>query len=238
MKILGTICARGKSKGVKNKNIRNLVGKPLIAYTIEYLKEWGKADRIVCSTDSKEIADIAMEYGAEVPYMRPAELATDTASKLLVLQHIVKFCEKQENIKYDIIVDLDPTAPLRKKMFVQEAFKKFVESDANNLYSVCKAHKNPYFNIVEVNENGYAHLCKDSNIVCRQDAPLAYNVNASIYIYRRDFLMNTNTLHSNKTIIYEMPEIASTDIDREIDFKFVEFLLEKEVFKFDWTNIP
>lgn len=233
MKILGTICARGGSKGVKNKNIRNLLGKPLIAYTIEYLKKWGKADRIVCSTDSETIADIARKYGAETPCMRPPELATDTASKLRVLQHIVNVCEQQDNSQYDIIVDLDPTAPLRKRIFLEEAFKQFVESDANNLHSGCKSRRNPYFNMVELDKNGYFHLCKDSSVVRRQDAPLVYDLNASMYIYKRDFLLHTNTLHSDKTIIYEMPDIASIDIDREIDFLFVEFLLKSGVFTFD-----
>lgn len=233
MKILGTICARGGSKGVKDKSIRNLAGKPLIAYTIEYLKRWGKAERIVCSTDSERIADIAKKYGAEIPILRPSELATDTASKIDALKHIVEFCEKQDNSKYDIIVDLDLTAPLRKKIFLEEAFEKFLKSDANNLYSVNKARKNPYFNMIELDEKGYAHLSKQGNVVRRQDAKLVYEMNASIYIYKRDFLLNTNSVHSNKTIIYEMPDIASIDIDNEIDFLFIEFLLNNEVFKFD-----
>jgi N-acylneuraminate cytidylyltransferase/CMP-N,N'-diacetyllegionaminic acid synthase len=233
MKILGTICAREGSKGIKNKNIRNLKGKPLIAFTIEYLKKWGKADKIVCSTDSKKIAEIAKRYGAEIPILRPKELATDTASKIEALKHIVKFCETQDSVKYDIVVDLDPTAPLRRKIFLEEAFKKFLKSDANNLYSVNKARKNPYFNMVELDEKGYANLSKQSNVVRRQDAKPVFEMNASIYIYNRDFLLNTNSVHSDKTIIYEMPDIASIDIDNEIDFLFIEFLLKNEVFKFD-----
>lgn len=233
MNILGTICARGGSKGVKNKNIRDLAGKPLIAHTVEYFKQWGKADKIVCSTDSEKIAEIAKKYGAEIPCMRPKELAADDTFKLDVLKHIVKFCEDEDGFEYDIIVDLDPTAPLRKKKYLDEAFKKFVENNVNNLYSVTRARKNPYFNMVELDEKGYAHLCKKSNVVRRQDAQAVYEMNASIYIYKRDFLMKTNTLHSNKTIIYEMPDVASTDIDSEIDFQYVEFLLKNEVFKFD-----
>jgi CMP-N-acetylneuraminic acid synthetase len=233
MKILGTICARGGSKGVKNKNIRLLRGKPLIVYTINYLKSWDKADQVICSTDSKKIADIAKQYGAEIPFLRPKNLASDTASKLDVLKHAVKFCEDENNVKYDIIVDLDPTAPLRKKKYLKEAFLKFSKSDANNLYSVTKAHKNPYFNMVELDEKGYAQICKNSNVIRRQDAKEVFEMNASIYIYNRDFLMYTKTLHSDKTIIYEMPDIASVDIDKELDFKFVEFLLEKGVFEFD-----
>lgn len=233
MRILGTICARGGSKGVKDKNIKELNGKPLIAHTIEYFKRWGKAEKIVCSTDSEKIANIAKKYGAELPYMRPSELATDNAFKLNVIQHIVKFVEQQDNIKYDIIVDLDPTAPLRKKVYLEEAYNKFIKSNVNNLYSVNRARKNPYFNMVELNEKGYAYLCKRSNVIRRQDTKPVYELNASIYIYKRDFLLQTNTLHSDKTIIYEMPDIASIDIDSELDFKFVEFLLKNEVFKFD-----
>jgi N-acylneuraminate cytidylyltransferase/CMP-N,N'-diacetyllegionaminic acid synthase len=233
MNILGTICARGGSKGVKNKNIRDLAGKPLIAHTIEYFKQWEKADRVICSTDSEKIAEIAKKYGAEIPYMRPKELAADDTFKLDVLKHIVQFCEDEDGFEYDIIVDLDPTAPLRKRKYLDEAFNKFVKSNVNNLYSVTKARKNPYFNMVELDKKGYAHLCKKSDVVRRQDAAAVYEMNASIYIYKRDFLMKTNTLHSNKTIIYEMPDVASTDIDSETDFQYVEFLLKNEVFKFD-----
>jgi len=233
MKILGTICARGGSKGVKNKNIRPLAGKPLIAHTIEYFKKWGKANRIVVSTDSKKIAETAKKYEAEIPIMRPPELARDNSFKLHVLQHILKVCEQQDKTKYDIIVDLDPTAPLRKQKYLNEAFNKFKKSNANNMYSVNKARKNPYFNMVELDKKGYAHLCKKSNVIRRQDAKPVYEMNASIYIYKRDFLLKTDTLHSDKTIIYEMPDIASIDIDSETDFMFVEFLLKKEVFKFD-----
>jgi len=233
MNILGTICARGGSKGVKNKNIRDLAGKPLISYTIEYFKKWRKADRIVCSTDSKKIADISIKYGAEIPCMRPRELATAKAYKLHVLQHIVKFCEQENNIKYDIIVDLDPTAPLRKQKHLNEAFNKFIKSDAKNLISVTLARKNPYFNMIEIDKRGYAHLCKNGTIVRRQDAPIVYELNASIYLYNRDYLLNTKTILSDKTIIYEMPETSSVDIDREIDFLYVEFLIKNGVFKFD-----
>lgn len=235
MKILGTICARGGSKSVKNKNIRELIGKPLIAYTVEYFKKWGKADRIICSTDSKEIADIAKQYGAEIPFMRPAELATDNAAKLPVLQHALKYCEKQDGCRYDILVDLDPTAPLRKFNHIEEAFKLFIDSDANDLVSVCESYKNPYYNMLEVDEKGYAHLSKElsQSLVRRQDSPEVYDMNASIYIYHRDFLINTDKIISDKMIIYKMPEITSVDIDREMDFQFTEFLLKKRVFEFD-----
>ena len=108
-----------------------------------------------------------------------------------------------------------------------------MQSNANNLYSVTKARKSPYFNIVEIDKNGYSHLSKQSNAVSRQMAPTVFEMNASIYIYNRDFLLKTDTLHSDKTIIYEMSDLSSIDIDSELDFKFVEFLLKNKVFKFD-----
>jgi CMP-N-acetylneuraminic acid synthetase len=235
MRVLATVCARGGSKRIKNKNIKNLNGKPLIFYTIDVLKKWGKADKIICSTDSKEIAEIANLYGAETPFMRPKELATDTARKLPVIQHAVKFCEKEYNTSYDIIIDMDPTAPIRKISDLENAMNKFLNSNADVLYSVCKARKSPYFNMVELDENGYAHISKPpkTEIFRLQDSPEVYEMNASIYIFDRDFLINTNSIHSGKAIVYVMDDVSSFDIDRDIDFQFIEFLLKKGVFKFD-----
>lgn len=234
MRILGTICARGGSKGVKNKNIRILQGKPLIAYSIEALKKWNKAERIIFSTDSLQIQEIANKYGAETPFLRPPRLATDSASKIDVLKHLIKYCEKEDE-KYDIIVDLDPTSPLRKVNDIDNAFNKFIASDADLLFSVYKAHKNPYFNMVELVDSNYATLCKKTEgiINSRQRAPAVYSLNASIYIMNWDFILNTTDFLSGKNIIYEMNDI-SIDIDREIDFQFVNFILKEGFFNFDY----
>lgn len=233
--ILGTICARGGSQGVKNKNIRELKGKPLIAYTIEQMKKWGKADKIICSTDSSEIASVAKQYGAEVPFTRPSELATGEAGKLPVIQHAVKFMEEKLGIKFDIIVDLDPTAPLRKIKFIEEAYSMLVENNLMSIYSVCKARKNPYYNMVELDENQVPYISKkpDKPLLRRQDAKIVYEVNASIYVYNRDFIMSSDSIQSPRTMIYEMPEEYSVDIDREIDYKYIEFLLNEGVVSID-----
>jgi N-acylneuraminate cytidylyltransferase/CMP-N,N'-diacetyllegionaminic acid synthase len=235
MNILGTICARGGSKGVPNKNIRNLGDKPLIYYTISVLKKWGKASKIIVSTDSKKIARIANEYGVETPFLRPPELATDTAPKIPVIQHALKFCETQYNTEYDVVVDLDPTAPIRTVNDLDNALDKFVETKAQVLYSVTVAKKSPYFNMVELDENGNACLSKSlgTELFRRQDAPVVYAINGSIYIYDRDHLINAKGLHCEREKIYIMDEIASVDIDREIDFKFLEFLLESGLVHFD-----
>jgi len=227
MNILSTICARGGSKGVKNKNIRELNGK--------ILAKWGKASKIVCSTDSKDIARIANDYGAETPFMRPEELASDNAAKIPVIQHALEFCEKEYNTEYDLVIDLDPTAPLRKINDLDNALAEFHKTQADVLYSVKKKKKNPYFNMVELDDEGNARISKklESAFVRRQDAPQVYSINGSIYIYDRNHLISVKGLHCENERIYVMDDIAAIDIDREIDFKFIEFLLKSGEFKFD-----
>lgn len=234
MKILGVICARGGSRGVKDKNIRNLRGIPLIAYTINTLKKWGKADRIILSTDSSKIAKIANEYGAETPFLRPADLASDTSPKIPVLQHALRYCEEEEGIEYDVIVDLQPTSPLRNPIDIDNAFSEFIKTKADVLYSVTESKKSPYFTMVELDDNGNARLIKkpEKEIFRRQDAPKVYTINGSIYVYRRDFLVSTKGLHCEKERVYLMDELSSIDIDQEIDFQFIEFLLERGFFEF------
>lgn len=235
MQIIATVCARGGSKRLPRKNIKDLAGKPLIAYTIEVALKCKRVIRVIVSTDDEDIVKISKQYGAEVPFIRPKSLATDTIGKLPVIQNAVEFCEKEYNTGIDVIIDLDPTAPIRKVTDLDQALNKFLESDADVLYSVCMARKSPYFNMVELDGNGYAHLSKPLNtkIVRRQDSPTVYDMNASIYIFNRDFLLTTNSIHSGKAIVYVMDDISGFDIDRDIDFQFIEFLLEKGVFEFD-----
>lgn len=230
MKILITICARKGSKRVKNKNMRDLMGKPLIAHTIETAKKWGRAHRIIVSTDSDEIAEISREYGAEVPFMRPDELASDTAPKLPVIQHAVKYLEDEENEKFDLIVDLDPTSPLRTVEDLENAYNIMIQKDSINLFSVCLARKNPYFNMVELDDKGYAHLSKklENPVFRMQDTPKVYELNASIYMYWRKHLFDMDSVINDGSIIYEMPDERSIDIDSEVDFKMVEFFIKGE----------
>ncbi len=230
-KVLVTIAARGGSKGVKNKNIRNLCGAPLIAHTIMQARKWGKADRIICSTDSDIIASTAKKYGAEVPFIRPVELATDNVGKLEVLRHALKAMEKQSGEEYAIIIDLDTTAPLRKISDIDGAYKLFVDKWPKSVFSVTPCRRNPYFNMVEVDPAGYAILVKTrgSTFERRQDAPKVYDMNASIYVYDRGFLLDENVKSavSDRSLIWVMDRLSAFDIDEEIDFKFVEFLVSE-----------
>lgn len=228
MKILVTICARQGSKRVKNKNIREIAGKPLIAHTIETAKEWGKADKIIVSTDSEEIAEISSTYGAEVPFLRPKNLSSDTAPKLPVIKHAVKYLQDVQGEEFDLVVDLDPTSPLRTIEDIENAYNIILNKKSINLFSVTSARKNPYFNMVELNKQDYAHLCKESkNPVYRmQDTPLVYEMNASIYIYWVKNLFNIENVITESSLIYEMPPERSVDIDSEIDFKLVELIMK------------
>ena len=190
--ILVTIGARGGSKGVRNKNIRDLAGTPLICYTIEQALKWGKAKHVIVSTDSDEIAHVSKKCGAEVPFMRPDVLATDTAAKLPAIRHALLESERFFSEKYEIIVDLDATAPVRTIDDLDSCLEIFINGSLDTLYSVVYAHKNPYFNMVEKSDSGSYVLSKKlpNSITRRQDAPKLYNVNASIYFYNRQYILN------------------------------------------------
>ena len=229
-KILCTICARGGSKGVKNKNIRELHGKPLISYSIEQARKSELFDHIVVSSDSEEILDIAKKSGAEVFLKRPAELASDNSGKLGVIRHALLESEKYFDTIFDIHIDLDATSPLRRVQDISSAFRQFVNDDNDILITGAPSRRSPYFNLVEVNKNGQVSLSKqlDKQVVRRQDSPLCYDMNASIYIWKREALLNNNTLFTEKTGIYVMPEEYSQDIDSELDFKIVELIMNEK----------
>lgn len=229
-KILCTICARGGSKGVKNKNIKLLNGKPLIAYTIEQAKQSKLFEHIVISTDSDAIAQCAQEYGAEVFFKRSAEMASDTAGKLDVIRDAFKRSEEYYGCTFDTLIDLDATAPLRSVQDIVDSYGQFLREDSDNLITAMPSRRSPYFNLVEVDAQGKVTLSKklSEGVVRRQDAPKSYDMNASIYIWKRDVILNENTLFLEKTGLYVMPEERSIDIDTELDFEFVEFLMRKQ----------
>lgn len=229
-KVLCTICARGGSKGVKNKNIKLLYGKPLIAYTIEQAAQSGLFEHIVISTDSDAIAQCAQEYGAEVFFKRSAEMASDTAGKLDVIRDAFKRSEEYYGCTFDTLIDLDATAPLRCVQDIVDSYGQFLRDDNDNLITAMPSRRSPYFNLVEVDASGKVALSKklSNGVVRRQDAPKSYDMNASIYIWKRDVILYETSLFLEKTGLYVMPEERSIDIDTELDFEFVEFLMRKQ----------
>ena len=228
MKILCTICARGGSKGVKNKNIKILNGKSLIYYTIEQAKKTNLFNQIVVSTDSIKIQKIAKKYKANCWFLRKKTLSTDSAAKIPVIQDALLRSEKYFKIKYDYIIDLDPTSPLRSVNDIVLSFQKFISKKADLLITGCEAKKNPYFNMFEIKNNQIKLVKKNNNnFVSRQLSPKVYEMNASIYIWNRKSLLKSKKLFMKNMISYIMPYERSIDIDSELDFKLVELLLKK-----------
>lgn len=228
--ILCTICARGGSKGVKEKNIRLLAGKPLIAHTIEQALATKIFDNVVVSTDSDDIAQVAVDSGAEVFFKRSSELSSDTSGKLEVIRDAFIRSEKYFQKDFDVLVDLDATSPLRDVSDIINAYEHFQTGGYDNLITGMPSRRSPYFNLVEVDSNGGVSLSKslDKAVVRRQDAPKTYDMNASIYIWRREAILNEDSLFLKKTGLYIMPEERSIDIDSPLDFKYVEFLIREK----------
>lgn len=224
-----TICARGGSKGVKNKNIRDLAGKPLIAYTLEQARASGLFDLIAVSSDSPAILDMACNHGANLLVERPAELATDTAAKLPVIRHCIEEAERINGERFDVVVDLDATSPLRFVTDIQDAVAMLEREKVSNIITAAPARCSPYFNLVELGEDGVVRLSKPLGkpIVRRQDSPRCFDMNASIYVWRRAALFDNPTVFNADTRLFVMPEERSTDIDNELDFEIVEFLMKK-----------
>ncbi len=222
-----TICARGGSMGVPGKNIRLLCGKPLIGWTIEQALASGVADEVFVSTDSEEIARVARSFGAQVPFLRPAELATSTAGKLPVIQHLVEWVEAQSGA-VSSIVDLDPTSPLRNITDIQTCFRMLDET-TDVVITGYLADKNPYFNMVELKANGfYERVCQpDKEVFGRQSAPEVFAMNASIYAWHRRSL-SSSLWNSPNIRLHIMPRERSIDIDHEIDFDLVALLMKQK----------
>lgn len=230
--VLVTVCARGGSKGLPNKNIAVVGGLPLIAHTIRQAKSWGKAARVVVSTDSEQIAEVARAHGAEVPFLRPAALATDGASKLHALTHALRESERVFGQKFDVVLDLDPTAPIRKPGDLDRALEIFLTAGKPVCYSVTRARKNPYFNVVERSKDGKVSLSKrlDAAVFRRQDAPEVWEMNAAMYVYARDFLLSDpTTFWDVETEIIPMAPECAFDIDSERDRVIVEALMKHYV---------
>ena len=229
-KVICTICARAGSKGVKNKNIKILKGKPLISYSIEMAKRSELFEHIVVSTDSDEIAEVSIHYGAEVFFRRPVELASDSAAKIPVIRHALLESEKQYNQQFENLMDLDATSPLRIIEDILGAWKYFNDGSFDNVITATPSRKSPYFNMVELDENKRVLIAKklEKPVVRRQDAPKCYDMNASIYLWKRSCLLSEDRVIGKNTGLYVMPEERSIDIDSELDFKFVEFLFATE----------
>jgi CMP-N-acetylneuraminic acid synthetase len=238
MDILLTICARGGSKGIPGKNIKMMNGKPLIWYTIQTARMFQKRVPnvdIVLSTDSDEIRRVAKECGLDSDYKRPDYLANDTCGKIDAIKDVLLHYEQQYGKRYDYLLDMDVTSPLRTVDDLLAAFKIIEEEKAAiNLYSVSPAGRNPYFNMVEKKANGFYNLVKDDVLyLSRQVAPVVYEQNGSFYYYRREFFdLGYKGCDTDRSTIYLVPHTCF-DLDNPIDFQFMSFLMENNKLEFE-----
>jgi CMP-N,N'-diacetyllegionaminic acid synthase len=226
---LATICARGGSKSVPNKNLRLLAGRPLIAWSVAQARASALFDRIVVSSDHAGIRSAALDAGADAAIERPAHMASDAAAKVPAIYHALIEAERLSAMQFDILVDLDATAPLRLPEDIVGAVSFLETSGVSNIITGAPAHRSPYFNLVERCADGSVQLSKSfgSAVVRRQDAPPCFDMNASIYGWRRDVFANDPRVFYPDTRLYEMPPERSHDIDSELDFALVEFLFAR-----------
>ncbi len=238
MNILITICARGGSKGIPGKNIKLINGKPLIAYTIDLTNKlktkWSA--KVALSTDDSVIKLKAAELGLFTDYLRPQYLATDNAGKVDAIKDLLFYEESISNLKYDFILDLDVTSPLRTLDDIEKSLELMIANPfAKTLFSVNNAVRNPYFNMVEEYSSGFYSLVKtnpDGSFMTRQSAPKVYELNASFYWYRRSFFdHDQKSVITDKSLIFLMEHICF-DLDHPIDFLFMEYLLQNKKLDF------
>lgn len=238
MGVLITICARGGSKGIPGKNIRLLNDKPLIEYTIQVAKEFALRNKgkIAISTDSEEILAVVKNLGIDSEYVRPEFLATDHAGKVDAIRHLLTYEEKLSGHQYPFVLDLDVTSPLRTLKDLEEAYTLMkADKNALTLFSVNDAARNPYFNMVEEQENGYFNLSKQlkSTTLTRQSAPKVYDLNASFYFYNRAFFdSDSKGVITTRSLIYKMDHICF-DLDHIVDFEFMDFLMRSNKLGFN-----
>lgn len=228
MKSLIIIPARGGSKGIPGKNIKELAGKPLLNYTIELARKLASDEDICLSTDDLDIVNVAESCGLKVPFLRPANLATDYIGTYEVLLHALNFYEEQGHF-YEKIILLQNTSPFRKKEQVEEALRLYTP-EIDMVVSVKEVTANPYYNCFEEDGNGFLQISKGSgDFIRRQDVPKAYEYNGAIYIINPASLKEKTLGKFTKRVKYVMDEISSVDLDTMTDWMYAEFLIKEKL---------
>lgn len=231
--MIAIIPARGGSKGLPNKNIKVMLDKPLIAHTILSAKKCRYISRVIVTTDSEEIAKIARAYGAEVPFMRPIELATDKASAIDTYLHATEYMRDVENENVDKFIVLLPTAPLRTSEDINKAVEYFKMTEAKTLISMVEADiPISWFHKINkqgrVENAGFENAGFENAITNRQEYQKYYVPNGAIYILDYDLLKKKRTYYCENTVAYIMSTEKSIDIDTALDFEFAEYMMKRQ----------
>ena len=222
--MMGLITARGGSRGLPGKNILSFCGKPLIAYTVEAALQSGCFDNVLVSTDSREIADVCLKYGAEVPFLRPAHLAADDAKSRDVVLHALDFMEQKSPV--ESICLLQPTSPLRSAEDIRQAVSVFRRNSADSVISVTE-YSHPIQWAVSVSEDGKISEPSGLKPSRRQDQSVCYHPNGAIYIFNAEFIRRSEGYIGKNTYALIMPPERSVDIDIPFDFMLAEFLFTR-----------
>jgi len=228
MKYIVLICARGGSKGLPGKNIKLLNGVPLIGWSINVAKKINRVSRVIVSTDSEEIAEIAIKYGAEVPFIRPKELAEDESPEWLVWKHTLVYLQNKK-IEIDGLVVLPTTAPLRSLKDINNCIDEYEKGDVDAVITTSDSYRNPYFNMVTIDtkKNSFLVITKDNKIFRRQDAPKVFDITTVGYVVRPQFVLDNNNLFDGKVRAVSVPKERSIDIDTQFDFDIAEYFFKK-----------
>lgn len=228
MKAVAFIFARGGSKGLPGKNIRLLGGKPLIAWSIEHALAVKRIVRVIVSTDSEEIAAVARVYGAEVPFIRPAELARDDSPEWLAWRHALNFLRETTGELPEVMVSVPTTAPLRLALDIENCLDEYEKGEADMVITVTDAHRSPYFNMVKTNADGTVGLVMSSQyaIARRQDVPVVYDMATVCYVSNPAFVMTHNSSFEGRVRAVHVPAKRAIDIDTLLDFRIAECLLD------------
>jgi N-acylneuraminate cytidylyltransferase len=228
MRYVALICARGGSKGLKGKNIKLLGGVPLIGLSIMVAKKIDRISRVIVSTDSDIIADVAREYGAEVPFMRPKEMAQDDSSEWLVWRHALDYLKKQK-YKIDGLVVLPTTAPLRIPQDVDRCIDDFEKGATDMVITVSDANRNPFFNMIKVDKEGYSStvISPNNKIFRRQDAPKVFDMTTVAYVAKPEFVYDKEGVFDGKVRSVHISPERAIDIDTMFDFDIAEYLFLK-----------
>jgi CMP-N,N'-diacetyllegionaminic acid synthase len=229
-RVLAVIPARGGSKGVPRKNIRLVCGKPLIAYTIETARAAGVFYRVIVSSDDQEIIAVSREYGADVPFVRPSELAQDETPMVPVIRHAVEFIEDKDEVILDYVCVLQPTEPLRTVNDIRAAIRKILDTGADSVISVCRMDDlHPVFMKRIENDRLLPFCLPEPEGLRRQDvSPPAYVRNGVVYVAKRDVLMKRNSLYGEDCRPYVMPPESYLTVDTELQLRLVELLLREQ----------
>jgi len=233
MKVIAFVFARSGSQGLPGKNVRLLCGKPLIAWSIEQARAVGRISQVIVSTDSEEIAKVARSWGADVPFIRPSELASDHSPEWLAWRHALDFVLTAHGGLPDAMVSVPATAPLRMPKDIEACLDEFEKGGVDVVVTMTDAHRSPYFNMVKVAQDGSVELVMPPStaLVRRQDVPKVYDLTTVAYVARPQFVRNHHRMFDGVVRPVYVPHERAIDIDTLADFEYAELLMKKNLQK-------